>query len=110
MTTLLHNIDDVRAEIIRLENAEMFEQAAWDRVQRALIEQDRPAALADAQRRMATARGNAKWIVGVDWAGLEATHVVFDELVEPARRNGKSGITATVCAVAMETEPAYASA
>lgn len=69
---LLTNIDDVRTEIMRLENAEMFEQAAWDRVQRALIEQDRPSALADCQRRMATARENARMFVGVDWARGES--------------------------------------
>lgn len=56
MTTLLTNIDNVRAEIMRLENATMFDQRAWAQVLIALT--DRPNARADAARRMATAKHN----------------------------------------------------
>ena len=81
---LLTNIDDVRAEIMRLDVAEMFDQAAWDRVQVALIEQDRPAALADAQRRMDMARLNAAvYIIGVDWERGESGSPVAVETEEP---------------------------
>lgn len=100
MTTLLTNIDDVRAEIMQLENAEIFEQAAWDRVQRALIEQDRPAALADAQRRMATARQNATYIAGVDWAHEpDAITYVVTDLGFPG-----NAVELVLVPVAVETE------
>lgn len=91
MTTLMHNIDDVRAEIMRLENAEIFVQADWDRVQMALIEQGRTAGLADCQRRMQTALQNVEWIGGVDFATGEDAVGYF-------------------VPVAVETEPAHASA
>jgi hypothetical protein len=58
---ILHNIDDVRAEVMALEYAEYFDQSAWDRVLGALV--DRPCALADAMRRMDTAsRNQPVWV------------------------------------------------
>lgn len=54
MTTLLTNIDAVRAEISRLEDALIFDQRAWAIVLMAL--RDRPATRADAVRRMETAK------------------------------------------------------
>ena len=62
MTTVLHNIDDVRAEIMMLEMSDTFDQEAWDRVLGELASQERPYALADAMRRMDTARRNARFM------------------------------------------------
>lgn len=61
---MLTNIDPVRAEIMRLENAEIFDQSVWAQVLIALS--DRPNARADAARRMETAKRNAQWVGGVD--------------------------------------------
>jgi len=58
MNTLTTNIDPMRAEIMRLENAEAFDQAAWARVLVSLEGQGRAAGLSDALRRMAAARIN----------------------------------------------------
>lgn len=52
------NIDDVRAEIMRLEAAPHFDAVAWSRVLADLEAASRFSALADAQRRMDTARSN----------------------------------------------------
>lgn len=52
------NIDDVRAEIMRLEVAAHFDANAWSRVLADLSAAGRVAGLADAQRRMETARSN----------------------------------------------------
>lgn len=60
---ILHNIDDIRAEIMRLESAITFDQSAWDRVLGTLASLDRPYALADAMRRMDTARSNQRSIL-----------------------------------------------
>lgn len=72
MTTLLSNIDDVRAEIMRLESAPTFDAAAWSRVLAAMS--DRPAGLVDAKRRMETAQHNQVFI-GVDFANGPDTTV-----------------------------------
>lgn len=56
---LMTNIDDVRAEIMRLENEYAFDPAAWDRVLHTLREQGRTAGYNDAWRRMRTAMDNA---------------------------------------------------
>ena len=61
MSTVLHNIDEVRARIMWLEMAETFVQADWDEMLGALANLDRPYALADAMRRMDTARKNAQF-------------------------------------------------
>jgi len=58
MTTLLHNIDDVRAEIMRLESAPKFDAVAWAKVLDDLESAGRVAGLADVKRRMETAREN----------------------------------------------------
>lgn len=52
------NIDDTRAEIMRLENAKYFDADAWSRVLADLSAAGRVVALEDAKRRMETARGN----------------------------------------------------
>lgn len=52
------NIDDVRAEIMRLEAAPHFDDAAWSRVLAYLSSAGRVSALDDAKRRMETARSN----------------------------------------------------
>lgn len=78
MTTLLHNIDDVCAEIMRLENEAIFNQNAWARVFADLAAQDRPAARADAQRRMETARLNATVIIGFDYGSGESESVSIE--------------------------------
>lgn len=62
---LLHNIDDVRAEIMRLESAPVFDAVAWAKVLADMDSQGRVAGLADARRRMETAREN-QIVVGVD--------------------------------------------
>jgi hypothetical protein len=77
MTALLTNIDSVRAEIMQLEDAEVFDQRAWAKVLIALT--DRPCARADAARRMETAKGNAKYFIGVDMARGEDRTVVSVE-------------------------------
>lgn len=58
MNQLLHNIDDVREWIMRLERAPAFDANAWARVLADLEAGGRVSALADARRRMETARGN----------------------------------------------------
>lgn len=55
---LLHNIDDVRTEIMRLERAPAFDAEAWARVLADLESAGRVSALADARRRMETAKEN----------------------------------------------------
>lgn len=62
MAMLLTNIDQVRARIMELESAAVFDQRAWATVLIALT--DRPNARADAARRMETAKGNAKFHCG----------------------------------------------
>lgn len=58
MGVLLTNIDGVRAEIMRLEDSGTFDQAAWDWLLAVLAAEGRLSALADARRRMETARAN----------------------------------------------------
>ena len=65
MTTLLTNIDIVRARIMELESAAVFDQRAWEMVFADLRAAGRLSALADAERRMETARDNAKVIIGI---------------------------------------------
>lgn len=62
------NIDPVRAEIMRLEQADVFDSNAWGRVLVAMADQGRVAGLADAQRRMESARGRQAILIGVDRA------------------------------------------
>lgn len=68
------NIDDVRARIMELESAAVFDQRAWADVLIALT--DRPNARADAARRMETVKQNAQWVGGVDVARGESQTVV----------------------------------
>lgn len=60
---VMTNIDDVRARIMELESAAVFDQRAWALVLMALS--DRPSARADAARRMATAKQNQMALVSV---------------------------------------------
>ena len=64
--TLLANIDDVRERIQRLEADPIFSVDAWAKVLADLTAMDRPAALADAVRRMETARANARMVGMLD--------------------------------------------
>ncbi len=80
MSTMMTNIDDIRAEIMRLENEQIFDRRAWARVLIALT--DQPCRRADAARRMQTARQNARWIGGVDLAAGAAVAVETAEVVE----------------------------
>lgn len=57
-TLAASNIDDVRAEIMRLENADHFDAEAWSRVLADLSAAGREFGLADARRRMETAQAN----------------------------------------------------
>lgn len=57
------NIDDVRAEIIRLEAALHFDADAWSRVLADLGTAGRFSALTDAQRRKETARSNQPVVI-----------------------------------------------
>ena len=59
---ILHNIDNARTDIMMLEMSDTFDQSAWDLVLGELASQERPAALADAMRRMNTARANARFM------------------------------------------------
>lgn len=58
MTFLLHNIDGVREEIMRLESAPMFDAESWARVLADLESAGRVAGLDDAKRRMEAAKIN----------------------------------------------------
>lgn len=60
------NIDNVRAEIMALESATVFDDQAWQRVLADLRAAGRVSALADAERRMETARGNQSVPVAVE--------------------------------------------
>ncbi len=53
------NIDPIRAEIMRLEGLQVFDQAGWERVLADLRAQGRECGLADAERRMRSAMGRA---------------------------------------------------
>ena len=70
------NVDVVRAEIMRLERAEMFDQRAWALVLMAL--RDRPCARANAVRRMETAKLNALVVV----VNEPTVRVVVDAAIE----------------------------
>ena len=70
------NIDDVRARIMALESANVFDKRAWQMVLADLTAQERPSALADAERRMATAKQNSQWIGGVDQASADGERTV----------------------------------
>lgn len=52
------NIDDVRARIMALESASVFDERGWQMALADLAAHGRVSALSDAQRRMATARRN----------------------------------------------------
>jgi hypothetical protein len=60
------NVDDVRARIMGLECATVFDAQAWQEVLAGLAAQERPSALADARRRMATAQTNQSIPVAVE--------------------------------------------
>jgi len=75
------NIDDVRDEIMRLESAPHFDANAWSRVLADLSAAGRLSALADAQRRMETARSNQP-VVGLDIASGKDRTVVRGVAVE----------------------------
>lgn len=70
------NIDDVRARIMKLEVATVFDDHAWQCVFADLRAAGRLSALADAERRMETARTNS--VGGVDWAaGMDKTKTML---------------------------------
>ena len=75
------NIDDVRAEIMRLENETVFDALAWAKVLADLETAGRVSALADARRRMETARSNQP-AVGLDIATGQDKTVVSIVAVE----------------------------
>jgi hypothetical protein len=58
MAELKTNIDAIRLEIMRLENAEVFDQDAWDRLVAELAFHQDLCRLVDLQRRMETVRIN----------------------------------------------------
>lgn len=62
--SLQTNIGDIRAEIMRLEDAQTYDAMAWSKVLAGLS--DRPAALQDAKRRMETAMHNQPMRVRTD--------------------------------------------
>lgn len=78
MTTvqITSNIDDVRAEIMRLEGEKVFDQRAWENVLAQLS--NSPSRRQDAVRRMITAKQNAKAILEQPNAGMV---VLFSERV-----------------------------
>lgn len=68
------NIDDVRAEIMRLENAKVFDQRAWAAVLGQLS--NSPCRRQDAVRRMMTAKQNAVAILEQPhWVGYSLVSV-----------------------------------
>lgn len=72
------NLDDVRLEIMRLENADYFDAEAWSRVIAYLSAAGRVAGLVDAERRMETARQNQYRILQTTFE----SHVVALETAE----------------------------
>jgi hypothetical protein len=68
MSELAMNIDLIRAEIMRLENATVFLRAPWDRVIAELVYTRQLGRLSDALRRMETARKNQR--VSVETEGV----------------------------------------
>lgn len=60
------NIDPIRAEIMRLEGLQVFDQAGWERVLADLRAQDREHGLGDAERRMRSAMKRQVLYVGTD--------------------------------------------
>lgn len=78
MTTvqITSNIDDVRAEIMRLEGEKVFDQRAWAAVLGQLS--NSPSRRQDAVRRMMTAKQNATAILEQPNAGMV---VLFSECV-----------------------------
>lgn len=94
------NIDDVRARLMALENAEIFDAMAWSQVLADLAAAGRLSALADAERRMETARGNQS-LIGIDAATGQ------DSTVISLRKNGKMELVVNALitkAVSVETE------
>ncbi len=88
MNNLLQtNIDDIRTEIMRLEDAREFDQKAWANVLMRLA--GHPTRRADAARRMETAKHNQPMRVRTD-LGM-----------------GGEEIELTLVPVAVETEPAW---
>lgn len=65
MAVLLTNIDGVRAQIMELESAVMYDDQAWQRVLADLRAAGRVSAAADAARRMQTAKINQSVPVAV---------------------------------------------
>ena len=108
---LMTNIDDVRAEIMRLEGESVFNSAAWDAVLRALLSQGRMSGYEDACRRMHTAMDNATSFLpdpvltgeycGIDLgSGTDRTvESVITDLGMPGQR-----IELTLVPVAVETD------
>ncbi len=81
------NIDDIRAEIMRLEDAPTYDQKAWANVLMQLA--GHPTRRADAARRMETAKSNQPMRVSTDLGmGVEEIELVL-------------------VPVAVETEPAW---
>jgi hypothetical protein len=74
------NIDDARAEIMRLESAPLFDQGAWAQVLIALS--DRPNARANAARRMETAKRNSQYVGGVDRGSVDGDQSVAVETLK----------------------------
>ena len=79
MSTMMTNIDPIRAEIMRLEHEKIFDQRAWARVLITLTGQ--PCRRADAARRMQTAKQNAWAIEGVDFGIGQDTTVIWQPAV-----------------------------
>jgi prophage DNA circulation protein len=82
------NIDDVRAEIMRLENEKVFDQRAWANVLGQLS--NSPSRRQDAVRRMMTAKQNATAIleqphrIGYSLVAMETVNVCDMPTPEPA--------------------------
>ena len=99
------NIDDIRAEIMRLESAPAFDLMAWSKVLADMS--DRPAGLADAKRRMETARLNKPMRVCTD-LGMGGDEIEL-ELI-PVVDLPWDGVIIEYPDVSTETEPTCASA
>lgn len=95
------NIDPIRAEIMRLECLDVFDQAGWERVLADLRAQGRECGRADAERRMRSAMGRQWLHVGIDF-GMPGGEINL-RLVPVLRKNGKSETT-LASYVAVETE------
>lgn len=102
------NIDPIRAEIMRLENEQVFDYNAWERVLADLQAQGRTVAVADTMRRMVSVMSNqvlhVRTDLGMGGAEIDLTLVPALRKNESSLWRGRSAIEAYRDTVAAKTE------